>query len=191
MPSALGNETSPKSKMDSAVLEASLYTVKAIAILDNDGERVVAKYYDDQYQTTKEQKEFEKNLFNKTHRANAEIIMLDGLTCVYRSNVDLFFYVMGSSNENELILVSVLNAFYDAISQLLRKNVEKRGLMDNLDGVLSILDEIVDGGVIMESDASSILQRVAIKNDDVPITEQTVAQVLQTAKDQLKWSLLK
>lgn len=105
--------------------------------------------------------------------------------------MDLFFYVMGSSNENELILVSVLNAFYDAISQLLRKNVEKRGLMDNLDGVLSILDEIVDGGVIMESDASSILQRVAIKNDDVPITEQTVAQVLQTAKDQLKWSLLK
>ena len=46
----------------------------------------------------------------------------------------------------QLILVSVLNAFYDAISQLLRKNVEKRGLMDNLDGVLSILDEIVDGG---------------------------------------------
>lgn len=46
----------------------------------------------------------------------------------------------------QLILVSVLNAFYDTISQLLRKNVEKRGLMDNLDGVLSILDEIVDGG---------------------------------------------
>ncbi|XP_068689328.1 coatomer subunit zeta-1-like [Montipora capricornis] len=177
--------------MDSVVLEASLYTVKAIAVLDNDGERVVAKYYDDTYPTTKEQKEFEKNLFNKTHRANAEIIMLDGLTCVYRSNVDLFFYVMGSSNENELILVSVLNAFYDAISILLRKNVEKRALMDNLDGVLSIVDEIVDGGVILEADASSIMQKVAIKTDDVPLTEQTVAQVLQTAKDQLRWSLLK
>lgn len=46
----------------------------------------------------------------------------------------------------QLILVSVLNAFYDAISQMLRKNVEKRALMDNLDGVLSIVDEIVDGG---------------------------------------------
>lgn len=34
--------------------------------------------------------------------------MLDGLTCVYRSNVDLFFYVMGSSNENE---VNVLSGF--------------------------------------------------------------------------------
>ena len=39
---------------------------------------------------------------------SAEIIMLDGLTCVYRSNVDLFFYVMGSSNENE---VNVLSGF--------------------------------------------------------------------------------
>ncbi|KXJ28041.1 coatomer subunit zeta-1 [Exaiptasia diaphana] len=177
--------------MDSVVLEASLYTVKGIAILDNDGERVLAKYYDDTYQTSKEQKEFEKNLFNKTHRANAEIIMLEGMTCVYRSSVDLYFYVMGSFNENELILVSVLNAFFDAVSMMLRKNVEKRTLLENLDGVLLAMDEIVDGGVILEADSSAIVQRVAMKMDDVPITEQTVAQVIQTAKDQLKWSLLK
>ena len=28
--------------------------------------------------------------------------MLDGLTIVYRSNVDVYFYVMGSSHENEV-----------------------------------------------------------------------------------------
>lgn len=82
-----------------------LYTVKGIAILDSDGNRILAKYYDKNvFPTSKEQKTFEKNLFNKTHRANAEIIMLDGLTCVYKSNVDLFFYVMGNSNENEVCL---------------------------------------------------------------------------------------
>ena len=32
----------------------------------------------------------------------AEIIMLEGLTCIYRSNVDLFFYVVGSGQENEV-----------------------------------------------------------------------------------------
>lgn len=83
--------------------EPMLYTVKGIAILDSDGNRILAKYYDKNvFPTSKEQKTFEKNLFNKTHRANAEIIMLDGLTCVYKSNVDLFFYVMGNSNENEV-----------------------------------------------------------------------------------------
>lgn len=74
-----------------------------MAILDNDGNRILAKYYDkNTFPTAKEQKAFEKNLFNKTHRSNTEIIMLDGLTCVYRSNVDLYFYVMGSSHENEV-----------------------------------------------------------------------------------------
>lgn len=147
-----------------------MYTVKGMAILDNDGNRILAKYYDKNvFPTSKEQKAFEKNLFNKTHRANAEIIMLDGLTCVYRSNVDLFFYVMGSSHENEvctivkyvrnitdlicintrllqLILMSVLNCLYDSVSLILRKNVEKRAVLDSLDIVMLAMDEICDGG---------------------------------------------
>lgn len=79
-----------------------------MAILDNDGNRILAKYYDKNvFPSSKEQKAFEKNLFSKTHRANAEIIMLDGLTCVYRSNVDLYFYVMGSSHENEVCKILI------------------------------------------------------------------------------------
>ncbi|XP_008469546.1 coatomer subunit zeta-1 isoform X2 [Diaphorina citri] len=178
--------------MDTQLLEASLYTIKGIAILDNDGHRLLAKYYDPNIlSTVKDQKAFEKNLFNKTHRANAEIIMLEGLTCVYKSNVDLFFYVMGSSHENELILMSVLNCLYDAISQILRKNVEKRNVLDNLDIVMLALDEICDGGIIQEADSSAVVQRVALRVDDIPLGEQTVAQVFQSAKEQLKWSLLK
>ncbi|KAJ4432132.1 Coatomer subunit zeta-1 [Periplaneta americana] len=167
--------------------EPTLYTVKGVAILDNDGNRILAKYYDKSvFATAKEQKTFEKNLFNKTHRANAEIIMLDGLTCVYRSNVDLFFYVMGSSHENELILMSVLNCLYDAVSQILRKNVEKRVVLENLDIVMLAMDEICDGGavsvasvtrIIMEADSSAVVQRVALRTDDIPLGEQTVAQV--------------
>jgi hypothetical protein len=109
--------------MEAATVEPSMYTVKAVMILDNDGERILAKYFDDSWPSTKEQKEFEKNLFQKTQRANggvtsrvclsargrfivavrvAEIVMFEGVTCVYRSNVDLFFYVIGSSFENEV-----------------------------------------------------------------------------------------
>lgn len=31
-----------------------------------------------------------------------EIALLEGLTVVYKSNIDLFFYVIGSSHENEV-----------------------------------------------------------------------------------------
>jgi len=177
--------------MDMRMPDPSMYIVKAILILDNDGNRIIAKYYDGTFPTAKEQKTFEKNLFNKTHRANAEIIMFEGLTCVYRSNVDLYFYVVGSAQENELILVSVLNCLYDSISHMLRKNVEKRSLIDNMDGVLLAVDEICDNGIILECDAIAIAQRISFRSDDLPLGEQTVASVLQSAKEQIKWSLLK
>lgn len=42
----------------------------------------------------------------------AEIIMLDGLTVVYRSNVDLYFYVMGSQFENEVCKILFLSILF-------------------------------------------------------------------------------
>uniref|UniRef100_A0A3Q3LWY0 Coatomer subunit zeta n=1 Tax=Labrus bergylta TaxID=56723 RepID=A0A3Q3LWY0_9LABR len=158
--------------------EPSLYTVKAVLILDNDGDRLYAKYYDDTYPTVKEQKAFEKNIFNKTHRTDSEIALLEGLTVVYKSNIDLFFYVIGSSHENELMLMSVLNCLFDSLSQMLRKNVERRALLENMEGLFLAVDEIVDGGVILESDPQQVVHRVALR-------------VLQSAKEQIKWSLLR
>uniref|UniRef100_A0A8C2XLH9 Coatomer subunit zeta n=1 Tax=Cyclopterus lumpus TaxID=8103 RepID=A0A8C2XLH9_CYCLU len=166
--------------MDSSILEPSLYTVKAVLILDNDGDRLYAKYYDDTYPTVKEQKAFEKNIFNKTHRTDSEIALLEGLTVVYKSNIDLFFYVIGSSHENELMLMAVLNCLFDSLSQMLRKNVERRALLENMEGLFLAVDEIVDGGVILESDPQQVVHRVALRGDDVPLTEQTVTQVRKT-----------
>uniref|UniRef100_A0A8V0ZND7 Coatomer subunit zeta n=1 Tax=Gallus gallus TaxID=9031 RepID=A0A8V0ZND7_CHICK len=107
-------------KMEALILEPSLYTVKAVIILDNDGDRLFAKYYDDTYPSVKEQKAFEKNIFNKTHRTDSEIALLEGLTVVYKSSIDLYFYVIGSSHENELMLTAVLNCLFDSLSQMLR-----------------------------------------------------------------------
>uniref|UniRef100_A0A674IPB5 Coatomer subunit zeta n=1 Tax=Terrapene triunguis TaxID=2587831 RepID=A0A674IPB5_9SAUR len=157
--------------------EPSLYTVKAIFILDNDGQRLLAKYYDDTFPSTKEQKTFERSVFDKTHKTDSEIAFLEGLTIVYKSSIDLFFYVVGSSQENELMLVAVLACLFDSLSHMLRKNVEKRSLLDNLDGVFLVVDEIVDGGVILESDPQQVIQKVNFRVDDSPLSEQSVAQV--------------
>ena len=56
--------------VDSTLLEPALETIKAIFILDNNGSRILAKYYDTSVLTTSvEQKKFEKNLFSKTSKA--------------------------------------------------------------------------------------------------------------------------
>ena len=52
--------------------------------------------------SVKEQKDFEKSLFTKTHKGAGDVILLDNWTIVYRNNVDLLLYVVGSTNENEV-----------------------------------------------------------------------------------------
>jgi hypothetical protein len=173
-------------------MDPSLYLIKAIVLMDSDGNRILGKYYDDHFAGgVKEQRAFEKTLFQKTHKANGEIIMLDGLTIVYRNSVDLFFYVVGSTSVNELILVTVLNCFYDSCSAILRRNLEKKHLIEYMDSVILVLDEICDSGIIMETDATNVVQRISLREADVPLGEQTVFDVLKLARDQLKSSVFK
>ncbi|OWK16973.1 COPZ1, partial [Cervus elaphus hippelaphus] len=154
--------------------EPSLYTVKAILILDNDGDRLFAKYYDDTYPSVKEQKAFEKNIFNKTHRTDSEIALLEGLTVVYKSSIDLYFYVIGSSYENEVRIPTL----YHLCSHLLNR------WQDLVTG-----SGPKDCRVPLASDW--LMKLSEIHGEDVPLTEQTVSQVLQSAKEQIKWSLLR
>ncbi|KAM9474347.1 coatomer subunit zeta-2 isoform 1-T1 [Salvelinus alpinus] len=166
-----------RTTMEIASLEPSLYTVKAVFILDNDGNRLLSKYYDTElYPSMKEQKNFEKNVFNKTHKADNEIAFVEGMTIVYKCSIDLFFYVVGSAQENELMLMAVLNCLFESLSQILRKNVERRCLLDNMDGVFLVVDEIIDGGVILESDPQQVIQKVNYRADENPLSEQSVAQ---------------
>eukprot|EP01102_Stenamoeba_stenopodia_P008789 TRINITY_DN2566_c0_g1_i1.p1 TRINITY_DN2566_c0_g1~~TRINITY_DN2566_c0_g1_i1.p1 ORF type:complete len:177 (+),score=45.38 TRINITY_DN2566_c0_g1_i1:235-765(+) len=174
----------------------SLYTIKGMLVLDAEGKRVAAKYYGDDYPTTKDQLLFEKNLFTKTHRANSEIILFDNIIAVYRSAADIYLYVIGSADENELILASVLTSLYETLSILLRNQFDKRTLLENIDYVLLALDELVDGGIILESEPSIIASRVAMKGadtetTDIPLSEQTISQAIQLAREQLTRSLLK
>ena len=93
------------------------------------------------------------------------------------------------------MLNSVLTCLFESLSTMLRKNVEKRHLYDNLDLVMLTLDEICDDGfvekkpdlvirtiyllyrIILESDPLLITQRVQLRQDDIPLGEQTVSQV--------------
>ncbi|KAG9284486.1 hypothetical protein G9A89_014090 [Geosiphon pyriformis] len=178
------------------MVNLTLYTTTAVILLDGEGNRILAKYYGTKnpYPTAKEQKSFEKGLFDKTRRTNGEIILYDNNVVLYRSNIDVFFYLVGSAEENELLLSNILNAFYDAVSSLLRQQVEKRSIMDNLDLVVLALDETIDDGIALETDSSVIVSRVSrprTDTTDIPITEQTFIQAYQTAKEKISERLMK
>lgn len=131
--------------------------MKNILLLDSEGKRVAVKYYSDELPNLASKLAFEKSIFNKTNRVNArsegktrfvlmsimfsaviemiyfllysaEIGLYDGYIVVFKFVADLHFYVTGGEDENELILASVLSAFFDATNSLLRFKIRRSEL---------------------------------------------------------------
>merc|ERR1711934_65751 len=180
-----------------------LPSVKGILILDDEGSRLVAKYFGaPELDTEEQQSAFEKLLFQKTSRIQSarhdtDIIMLDNSIVVFHFVCDCLFYVIGKVDDNELLLEAVLNGLVEVLSNLmsngLGSQLEKMTLMDQLEQVLVAVDEVVDGGLLLETDPTVITNRVAMRGatDDVPLAEQSLSQVMAAAREQMTRALLK
>ncbi|CAM9902183.1 unnamed protein product, partial [Sphacelaria rigidula] len=99
-------------------------------------------------------------------RNEADIVLLDDVVAVFRSGVDVHLYVVGSSDENELILTAVLDALHEALVILLRGQLDRRTLLENLAMALLAVDELVDAGRILEIDPPAIANRVLMRGAD-------------------------
>ncbi len=144
-------------------------------ILDADGHRILAKYYSPPHaapeaghapaasvngqhpggarlgppglSTLKEQKAFEKSVHEKTKRGGGEIHPLPPHLLLTKPSTDLSFHIVGPlATSNELMLQAALTAFHDAVSLLLRGQVEKRSVLEGLDMVVLAADELCDDG---------------------------------------------
>ncbi|GAA5887290.1 hypothetical protein JCM5296_004591 [Sporobolomyces johnsonii] len=187
-----------------------LNQVTCVLLIDSDSNRLLAKYYQPAhqdpktptafkhpFQTLKEQRAFEAGIWEKTRRLNGDILLYDNHLVLYKSSIDLTFYVVGPQGENELMLQAVLNAFYDAVAMLLRHQVEKRSILENLDLVVLALDETIDNGIILETDAVAIASRVSrpkpdagVNLSDITLNEQTIMQAFSTVRDKIGQRIL-
>lgn len=166
--------------------------VRAILVLDSAGKRIAVKYYPSKEKPeAKRQAEFESELFAKTCRSNArvdaEVAHYKKHVAVYKFCADACFYVVGADTENELVLLKVLDALEESMQLLFRNQVDRATLEENLDLLLLSIDEIIDDGVILETEPQQIVARVAMKGaeKDVPLSEQTFSDALRSARDQL------
>ncbi|KAF8339353.1 coatomer protein [Amanita rubescens] len=179
-------------------MNLSLYSIQAFIILDSEGHRVLAKYYNPkshpqgeskEFQSVKEQKAFEKGLWQKTKKSGGDIILYDSHLAVYKHSLDLILYFIASPLENELMLSTALNSLFEALTMLLRNSLEKRGVLENLDLVLLCLDETVDNGIIVDTDSTAIASRVSRPRPDtteIVINEQTIMSAYQTVKEKMQ-----
>ncbi|TWU74481.1 Golgi-to-ER vesicle coat component [Metarhizium rileyi] len=193
----------------------SLFSVQAVLILGTeDGARILAKYYSPPHGTTgaatssnpypdlKAQKAFEKGLLEKTSKQTGDIILYDNRIVLYKLESDVMIYVVGSLEENEILLYNTVLAIRDSLHLVFKygasalpladpQSVDKRTIVENYDLVSLAIDEIVDDGIILETDPTIVTQRVSkAPTQDVPIgridlSEQGVNNLAQLGKSKL------
>ncbi len=123
-----------------------LVSVKALIIVDSEGKRILSKYYIKN--TIKEQQRLEQLLFEKTKRLSSDILLFENLIVVYKPVVDCFCYVLGGLDENEIMLSNVLQTFIDSLAFVMKNQVEKSTILQNMQSCLLCLDEIIDDGFL-------------------------------------------
>ena len=173
----------------------SCENVKAVVVLDNDGKRLHAKYYSSELSSKTKQEALEAKLILKRKDAgsghlDANVILLDGTVSVFRTGTDgTTLYIVGSANENELILAAAVDGLYDALDMLLPGDaLDKRTILENYEYLFLLVDELVDGGIILEKDPKALCSRVLMKGSDgvnTPTAELTIGQAMGVVREQL------
>ncbi|KAK3652210.1 Golgi-to-ER vesicle coat component [Elasticomyces elasticus] len=190
-------------------INMSLFSVNAILLLStDDSSRILTRYYSpphiphnahgndypgaNPYPTLKEQKAFEKGLLEKTAKQTSDVILYDNRVVVFKMESDVMLYVVGGADENEIMLYSVILALRDALNILLKNSVDKRTLIENYDLASLCIDEIVDDGIILETDPVVISNRVsrppaqdAPNMQGIDLSEEGLLKIYQFGKQKL------
>ena len=108
---------------------------------------------------------------------------------MFRCGPDARAYVVGSSDENELILNMVLDGLVDALTALFGGTFDARtAKFENLETAMLCVDEVVDGGAILETDANAVANRVQMRGVEggQPITDMTASQAVARSRTRFK-----
>ena len=95
-----------------------------------------------------------------------DIMQIDEYVAIFRCYVDMTTYVLGDAkSDNELMLSSVLDAIHECFDTVFKHSIERKNLISNMTGVILVIDETIDQGIVMTLDPITILQRITSKGD--------------------------
>ncbi|KRX08169.1 Longin-like domain [Pseudocohnilembus persalinus] len=168
-------------------LSGNICKVLGIVVLRNDGSRIYSKYYTKVYpqhvlktqegtlDNIETQKAFEKNMVEKSQKltgskpmtsTQAEIFSLGQFNIVFKILSDVFIYVIGDSEENQVILSNVLQSLNDGLDYFTKDKISKKTVIEQYQNLILLIDEMIDEGIIVTLEVESLIARCTMNNCD-------------------------
>ncbi|KAM9987553.1 hypothetical protein ACTFIZ_000050 [Dictyostelium cf. discoideum] len=171
-------------------MDETVYQIKAIIVLDNNGKRLCSCFYDPPgtpITPLTEKDKFEKLIFEKCKTSNCELEIIENKVVIGSKQSDVWIFVVGNSlNSNELALLDVLNTLISLFKKACATDesimITKKTFLENYALIRLYIDEIISDGIIFEIDEETILNRVPIADS----AAQSLNEAIEMAKEKAK-----
>ena len=133
--------------------------IKFIIILDNSGKLIYGKYFIDKDQ--ERQREFEKQLCFQVKNLNIsqgelDIFNIDDYNVFVKIIGEIAYFIGVNEDDNECLGYNFCKIFETCLGSITNDNFDRQKIYDNLDKIMLIIDEMVDNGLIINTDPESI-----------------------------------
>ncbi|CAB4053927.1 AP3S [Lepeophtheirus salmonis] len=133
--------------------------IRAILVFNNRGKPRVNKFYE--YYTETDQQQIIKETFQLVSKRDDNVFLIGGsdFKLIYRHYATLYFVFCVDSSESELGILDLIQVFVETLDKCF-ENVCELDLIFHMDKVHFILNELVMGGMVLETNMTEILQRI-------------------------------
>lgn len=96
-----------------------LQTISAVLLLDNEGKRLLTRYF--VLFTNQDQLSLENKIWSITHRKPlSQVAIIDNHLVIFKTNLDIQLYILAPLDTNELLVGSFLESLFEALEVLLK-----------------------------------------------------------------------
>jgi len=143
--------------------------IRAILVINNHGKPRLTKFYQ-HFDTEKQQQVIRECFHLVSKRSDRSCNFLEGgsiwgkdTKLIYRHYATLFFIFCVDGSESELGILDLIQVFVETLDKCF-ENVCELDLIFHSDKVNYILDEIVMGGMVLETNLPDILEAIEAQN---------------------------
>ena len=142
--------------------------IKFIIILDNSGKLIYGRYFIDKDQ--ERQREFEKQLCFQVKNLNIsqdelDIFNIDDYNIFVKIIGEIAYFIGVNEDDNECLGYNFCKIFENCLGSITNDNFDRQKIFDNLDKIMLIIDEMVDNGLIINTDPDSIEKLISHQNE--------------------------
>lgn len=139
--------------------------IKAVIVMNTQGKPRLTKFYD--FQPPEKQQELIRTLYsvlcnrpeNVSNFVDVDSIFGPNSRLVYKHYATLYFVFVYDHAENELAMLDLIQVFVETLDKCF-KNVCELDIVFNYGKLHTILDEIIFGGQVIETNSAEVIRAV-------------------------------